>query len=608
MGFVSEDGTGMRRRGCSCSKEDFLPEESFKSWENYVKALKETPARLWDRVLTRSGDQAEIEAKSRSHNEMKKTLSWWDLMWFGMGAVIGAGIFVLTGLEARDHAGPAVVLSYVVSGISALLSVFCYTEFAVEIPVAGGSFAYLRVELGDFVAFIAAGNIILEYVIGGAAVARSWTSYLATLCNQKPEDFRIHASGLAKDYNELDPIAIGIIIVVCLFAVFSTKGSSRLNYIASCVHIVVILFIIIAGLINADTDNYRNFAPYKARGVFKASAVLFFAYVGFDAVATMAEETKNPARDIPIGLIGSMVITTTLYCLLAITLCLMQPYKDINVDAPFSVAFKAVGMNWAKYVVAAGALKGMTSVLLVGAVGQARYLTHIARTHMMPPWFANVNSKTGTPINATVVMLVATAVVAFFTSLGVLANLLSISTLFIFMLVSVALLVRRYYVTGVTTTANRNKFIACIALILGSSIGTSAYWGISEDGWIGYCITVPIWILATIGIKVFVPHARDPKLWGVPLVPWLPSVSIAINIFLLGSIDRDSFIRFGVWTFLLLIYYLFFGLHATYDTAKEYEGKDYGLVLKKTEEGNIPSTASISATVDHQNGHANPSA
>lgn len=607
MGVLSEDGTGLRRRGCSCSKEDFLPEESFKSWGNYVSALKATPSRFMDRVMTRSSDLAELEAKSRSHNEMKKTLSWWDLMWFGMGAVIGAGIFVLTGLEANKHAGPAVVLSYVVSGISALLSVFCYTEFAVEIPVAGGSFAYLRVELGEFVAFIAAGNIILEYIIGGAAVARSWTSYLATLCNHDPDDFRIYASALAEDYNHLDPVAIGIIIVICLFAVFSTKGSSRLNYIASCVHIVVILFIIIAGLIKADTDNYRDFAPYHVRGIFKASAVLFFAYVGFDAVATMAEETKNPARDIPIGLVGSMVITTTLYCLLAVTLCLMQPYKQIDKDAPFSVAFKYVGMNWAKYLVAAGALKGMTSVLLVGAVGQARYLTHIARTHMMPPWFANVDPKTGTPINATVVMLVATAIVAFFTKLDVLANLLSISTLFIFMLVSVALLVRRYYVTGVTTKANHNKFIACIVLILGSSIGTSAYWGLSKDGWIGYCITVPIWILATIGIKVFVPHAREPKLWGVPFVPWLPSASIAINIFLLGSIDGASFVRFGVWTVLLLVYYIFFGLHASYDTAKEYEGKDYGLALKKTEEGDSPSAASKSIAVDHKNGYANPS-
>ncbi|XP_059438114.1 cationic amino acid transporter 1-like [Corylus avellana] len=582
MGGVDGGDEGIRRRGCSCAKSDFLPEESFRSWGNYGKALMETPMRLKDRIVTRSLDHTElVEVKARSHNEMKKTLNWWDLMWFGIGAVIGAGIFVLTGLEAREDAGPAVVLSYVVSGISALLSVFCYTEFAVEIPVAGGSFAYLRVELGDFMAFIAAGNILLEYVIGGAAVARAWTSYFATLCNYKPNDFRVIADGLSEDYKYLDPIAVVVIAAICVLAVLSTKGSSRFNYIASIFHVIVILFIIIAGLIKADTKNYTPFAPFGARGIFKASAVLFFAYVGFDAVSTMAEETKNPGRDIPIGLVGSMVITTLAYCILAVTLCLMQSYKAVDEDAPFSVAFEAVGWGWAKYIVAAGALKGMTTVLLVGAVGQARYLTHIARTHMLPPWLAHVNERTGTPVNATIVMLVATAIIAFFTKLAILSNLLSISTLFIFMLVAVALLVRRYYVSGVTTETNRIKLIVFIVLIIGSSVGTAAYWAVS-DGWVGYVITTPIWLIATVGIWLFVPHAREPKLWGVPLVPWLPSLSIAINIFLLGSIDKESFARFGVWTLIILIYYFVIGLHASYDTAKE---SSNGEERKNVEEG-----------------------
>ncbi|KAK4725999.1 hypothetical protein R3W88_030916 [Solanum pinnatisectum] len=574
---------GIRRRVCSCTKDDFLPEESFKSWGNYANALIQTPTRLIDRILTRSEDEEELEAKSRSQNEMKKTLTWWDLIWFGMGAVIGAGIFVLTGLEANQEAGPAVVLSYVISGVSALLSVFCYTEFAVEIPVAGGSFAYLRVELGDFVAFIAAGNILLEYVIAGAAVARTWTSYFATLLNFNSDKFLIKVDSLAEGYNELDPIAVGVCIIICMIAILSTKGSSRLNYIATIVHIFVIFFIIICGLIKSDTKNYTPFAPFKVRGIFKASAVLFFAYVGFDAVSTMAEETKNPGRDIPIGLIGSMVITTFLYCLLAITLCLMQPYQKIDTQAPFSVAFKSVGWNWAQYIVAAGALKGMTSVLLVGAVGQARYLTHISRTHMMPPWFSQVNAKTGTPVNATAVMSCATAIIALFTKLDILSNLLSISTLFIFMLVALALLVRRYYVHGETTITNRNKLITFLLIILASSVATATYWGLSKDGWIGYCITLPIWLLATIGLWYFVPQARNPKLWGVPLVPWLPSASISINIFLLGSLDRASFMRFGVWTGFLLVYYLFFGLHASYDTAKEFER---GRGWKNIEEGN----------------------
>ncbi|GAB2234335.1 hypothetical protein Drorol1_Dr00003583 [Drosera rotundifolia] len=581
------------RRGCLCTKDDFLPEESFQSCNNYISALRETPSRFINRVTTRSLEQTELhEVKARSQHEMKKTLNWWDLMWFGVGAVIGAGIFVLTGLEANKVAGPAVVLSYAVSGVSAMLSVFCYTEFAVEIPVAGGSFAYLRVELGDFMAFIAAGNILLEYAIGGAAVARSWTSYFATLCNHHPNDFRIHARHLSSDYNELDPIAVVVISIICILAVLSTKGSSRFNYIASIFHVVIILFVIIAGATKAETKNYTDFVPYGPRGIFQGAAVLFFAYVGFDAVSTMAEETKNPAKDIPIGLIGSMVITTTAYCLMAIVLCLMQPYKQIDPDAPFSVAFQAVGMGWAKYIVALGALKGMTTVLLVGAVGQARYLTHIARTHMMPPWLAQVNERTGTPVNATIVMMIATAIIAFFTGLDILSNLLSISTLFIFMLVAVALLVRRHYETGVTTSQNRNKLIVCILIILASSIGTATYWGLSSNGWIGFVITLPIWLLATVCLWAFVPQARKPKKWGVPLVPWLPSASILINIFLLGSIDKDSFIRFAVWTVILLLYYFFIGLHASYDTSKaldvERAAKSIGEELNKAEEGVVP--------------------
>ena len=213
----------------------------------------------------------------------------------------------------------------------------------------------------------------------------------------------------------------------------------------------------------------------------------------------------------------------------------------------------------------------------------------------MPPWLAHVNSRTGTPVNATIVMMVATAIVALFTDLGILSNLLSISTLFIFMLVAVGLLVRRYYVSNVTTPKDRNKLIACLTLIIGSSIATATYWGLSENGWIGYVITVPIWFVATVALWAFVPQARAPKLWGVPLVPWLPSASIAINIFLLGSIDKASFERFGIWTAVLMVYYFFFGLHASYDTAKEgVKVIEEGTQYKKVEEGGV--TPSVDST------------
>ncbi|XP_010245195.1 PREDICTED: cationic amino acid transporter 1-like [Nelumbo nucifera] len=570
----SNDGDAIKRRGCRCSKDDFFPEESFRSWGSYVKALRETVPRLKSRAFARSLDEIELnQVRARSQNELKKSLSWWDLIWFGVSAVMGAGVFVLTGLEARNDAGPAVILSFVVSGISAMLSVFCYTEFAVEIPVAGGSFAYLRVELGDFAAFIAAGNILLEYIVAGAGVARSWTSYFATLCNHEPDDFRIVVSGLNKNYNHLDPISVAISAAVGVMAAISIKGSSHFNVVASVIHIAVLFLIISVGLTEANLANITtNFAPYGVQGVFKASAVLFFAYVGFDGVATLGEETKKPARDIPIGLVGSMLITIVLYCILAATLCLMQPYTTIDVNAPFTVAFQAVGMNWVKYIVALGALKGMTTVLLANIIGQARYFTHIGRTHMAPPWLAIINQKFRTPVNATVVMTIANSIVGFFTDLDILSNLLSISTLFVFSLVAVALLVRRYYVAGETSTHDRRMLVGFLTLILASSIGTAVYWAVDDKGWIGYSVTVPIWFLATLGLKIMVKEAKKPKLWGVPLFPWLPSATIAVNIFLLGSLDVASYMRFIVWTLILVVYYLLVGLHATYDVAREGAG------------------------------------
>lgn len=254
---------------------------------------------------------------------------------------------------------------------------------------------------------------------------------------------------------------------------------------------------------------------------------------------------------------------------MVLSLSMMQKYTEIDKNAPFSMAFQSVGMTWAKFLVALGALKGMTTVLLVGALGQARYTTHIARAHMIPPWFALVHPKTGTPINATLLITISSALIAFFTGLDVLASLLSLSTLFIFMMMAVALLVRRYYVRETTPRANLLKFIAFLLIIMASSMGTSAYWGLKPSGWIGYIITVPLWFLGTMGIQMTLQQQRQPKFWGVPLVPWLPSLSIATNIFLMGSLGAKAFVRFGICTVVMLVYYVFFGLHATYDMAHQ---------------------------------------
>ncbi|CAM6101741.1 unnamed protein product [Calypogeia fissa] len=559
----------------------FLPEESFRSIGNYGRALAQTPQRLGQRVFARSSLGEEIGAMvKRSGEGMKKSLNWWDLLWMTIGSVIGAGVFVLTGQEAHSTAGPAIILSYAAAGFAAMLAVLSYTEFAVEIPVAGGSFAYLRVELGDFIAYIGAGNIILEYIVGGAAVARAWTSYFASLINTQPNSIRLHVSSFPYDYSYLDPIAVAVLLVTMMIAIWSTKWTAIVNWTAGVVNMAIIAFVIIAGLAHANSYNFTHsgdptlkggFLPFGAHGVFQAASVLFFAYLGFDAVTTMAEETKNPGRDMPIGLVGAMVLTTIVYMLMALALTLMVPYGLINDEAPFSYAFEYVGWNWAKYLVALGALKGITTVILVANVGQARYLTHIARTHMISPWFAKVNKYTQTPINATASMVIATCVVALFTDLNVLGNLLSVSTLFIFSLVSMALLVRRYYDPVETTRKEFLIFLSASFVIVAASIAIAGYWAATnaDSKWVGYVIIFPFWVLGTLAIQLFCPQRRKPTTWGVPLVPWIPSLTIAVNMFLLGSMDKDSFIRFSVWTAAILVYYFFVGLHASYDAATD---------------------------------------
>lgn len=557
-----------RRSYWRCSKTDFFPESSFENFKTYRKAVSKTFPRLKDRILSRSSDAQElIECRRESENEMKRCLTWWDLTWLSFGSVVGSGIFTITGLEAHNDAGPGIVLAYVISGFSALLSVFCYTEFAVEIPVAGGSFSFLRIELGDFVAFIAAGNIMLESVVGAAGLGRAWSSYFGSIIKDNPEFLRFHVKSLPEGFNMIDPVGMAVLLAACAFAMSGTRRTSILNWLSSILTAIVIVGVIVIGFMHGNTDNLHPFFPFGPKGVFQAASVVYWSYTGFDMVATMAEETKNPSTDIPIGLVGSMTIITVIYCLMSLVLVMMQKYTAIDVDAPYAVAFEAIGMKWAKYVVSLIALKGMTTSLLVGSLGQARYVTQIGRTHMIPPWFALVHPKTGTPINAALFISILAGSLSLFTSLDVLSSVFSFSTLFIFMLMAVALLVRRYYVTNDTPKKDSFRFLACLSVILASSIGLTIFWQ-KGSGWIGYAVSGAILFLSTLAMQL-IPQRRSAKIWGVPLVPWLPSLSIFINIFLIGSLGAAAVWRFVVCTAVMMLYYLLAGVHATYDVAHQ---------------------------------------
>ncbi|KAB2636750.1 cationic amino acid transporter 8 [Pyrus ussuriensis x Pyrus communis] len=563
------------------SKQDFFPEPSFQNFNSYKDALSHTPSRLKDRLFHRSSDSFELlQLPKQSENSMKRCLTWWDLIWLGFGSVVGSGIFVITGQATRENAGPAIVLSYAISGFSALLSVLCYSEFAVEVPVAGGSFSYLRIELGDFVAFIAAGNILLEALVGSAGLGRSWSSYFASILRTDDTDFlRIRVKSLPDGFNLLDPIAVVVLLVANSIAMSGTRRTSVLNWIASIASGLIIVFILIVGFVKGKTENLVPFFPYGAKGVFEAAAVVYWSYTGFDMVANMAEEAKKPSRDIPVGLVGSMSLITVVYCLMALVLCMMQKYTQIDKDAAYSVAFEAIGMSWAKYLVSICALKGMTTSLLVGSMGQARYTTQIARAHMISPWFALVHPKTGTPIYATALVTLISAVVALFTSLDVLSSVFSFSTLCIFMFVAIALLVRRYYVKDVTPTTDLIQFLVCLFLIIGGSTGITAVWNKGMRGWVWYVVLSVIWLSGTLWMALLPKH-RVPKVWGVPLVPWLPALSIGINVFLIGSLGYVAFLRFFICTAVMVLYYLFVGVHATYDVAHQIEQEP------KTEQGN----------------------
>ncbi|KAH1032780.1 hypothetical protein J1N35_044954 [Gossypium stocksii] len=553
------------------SKTDFFPETSFQTLSSYKTALSQTCPRLSDRLLVRSSSTDELVTLQKvSENPMQKCLTWWDLIWLSFGSVVGSGIFVITGQEAHNNAGPAIVLSYAISGLSALLSVFCYTEFAAEIPVAGGSFSYLRVELGDFVAFIVAGNILLEALVGAAGLGRSWSSYFASMIKNDSDFLRIKVDSLPVGFNLLDPLAVVVLLVANGIAMSGTKRTSWLNWIASLVSGAVIVFVIVFGFIHAKTSNLEPFFPYGVEGVFRAAAVVYWSYTGFDMVANMAEETKKPSRDIPIGLVGSMSGITVVYCLMALALTMMVNYTEIDVNAAYSVVFEQIGMNWAKYLVSICALKGMTTSLLVGSLGQARYTTQIARAHMIPPFFALIHPKTGTPVYATLLVTLISAIVALFSSLDVLSSVLSFSTLFIFMLIAVALLVRRYYVKDVTPKNDLVKFLMCLFITIGSSIGVSALWNSNERGWLGYTAAGLLWFFGTLGMA-FLSKQRVPKVWGVPLVPWLPSLSIVMNLFLIGSLGLTAILRFIICSAVMIVYYLLVGLHATYDVAHQNE-------------------------------------
>ncbi|GKV39740.1 hypothetical protein SLEP1_g47466 [Rubroshorea leprosula] len=552
-------------------------DSSFSSLRAYLSALAQTPGRLTRRALSVSTSYDEVSRiRARSGSDMHRTLRGFDLVGLGIGGMVGAGVFVTTGQATRLYAGPAIVISYAIAGLCALLSAFCYTEFAVHMPVAGGAFSYLRVTFGEFAAFLTGSNLIIEYVMSNAAVARSFTSYLGAAIGISTTRWRFTVPGFPKGFNEIDLAALAIVLLLTLIICYSTRESSLVNMILTALHIMFIAFVVLMGFWKGDSNNFtrsRNpehpsgFFPFGVSGVFNGAAMVYLSYIGYDAVSTMAEEVRNPVKDIPIGVSGSVIIVTVLYCLMAASMSMLLPYDMIDVEAPFSAAFtgRSDGWEWVSKVIGFGASFGILTSLLVAMLGQARYLCVIGRSNVVPNWFARVHPVTSTPVNASAFLGIFTAAISLFTDLNVLLNLVSIGTLFVFYMVANAVIYRRYVVVGTTKPWPTLSFLCLFSL---TSIMFTLLWHFAPPGKhkaviLGTCVVIAVAILQIF--HCMVPQARKPEFWGVPLMPWIPSTSIFLNIFLLGSLDGPSYVRFGIFSALAVLLYMLYGVHASFD-------------------------------------------
>lgn len=546
---------------------------SFSTLTAYIAAVTETPTRLTERFTAVSTAEAEIFATADNH--MQRRLRWVDVMAMGVGGMMGAGILVTTGQAAHVSAGPAVVVSYAIAGLSALLSALCYTELAVHIPSAGGAFSYLRITLGEFAAYLTGANLLMEYVISNAVVARNFTSYLATVFEvSDPDTWRVKAEGLSPGYNMLDFPALAVIILLTICICWSTKMSCKVNVVMTLFHLALIAFILVSGFANGYVRNLTKpgnpnspggFAPFGAKGIFNGAALVYFSYIGYDAVSTMAEEVQKPSKTMPIGIAGSVVFVTFLYCLMAAAIVMLLPYDQIDATAPFSLALRQkAGWKWASKVVGVGACVGILSSLLVAMLGQARYLCVIGRANVIPSWFARINSRTGTPLNASIVLGCCTAIVALFTEMHILLDLIAIGTLFVFYMVANALIFRRHVLSGVTNPWPTIAFMISISCI---SIGFVMFWQMGGGKATGLALGVGAALVLTLVFKALVPTVDRMKEWEAPLMPFLAVASILLNVFLMGSIKVQAFVRFGIWSAASLLFYLAYSVHASHDAS-----------------------------------------
>jgi basic amino acid/polyamine antiporter, APA family len=420
---------------------------------------------------------------------LRRELGALDVTVLGIGVIIGAGIFVLTGNAAATEAGPAIVLSFVLAGVVCALAALCYAEFAAMVPVAGSAYTFSYATLGELVAFVIGWDLALEFIVGASAVAVGWSAYLNATLDQI-FGFTLPASisgPPAAEGGVINLPAIAIVAIVAFLLVRGIRITAKANTAITAVIIAVLLIVIAVGGSEVDSGNWSPFTPFGWDGIVGGAAIVFFAYIGFDIVATTAEETRNPQRDMPIGILTSLAVVTVLYFAVAGVVTGMRPFDELGGPAPLADAFDAVDRPWAASIVYAGALVALTNTVLILMLGQSRVGFAMARDRLFPPALAKTHPRFGTPARLTLIIATGVSILAGFTTIDTLADLVNIGTLFAFILVS-------------------------------------------------------------IGVMLLREREPDrPRPFRTPLVPFVPIVSVLLSIWLMSTLSGATWVRFVVW-------------------------------------------------------------
>ncbi|HCC31968.1 MAG TPA: amino acid permease [Marinilabiliales bacterium] len=401
--------------------------------------------------------------KQSEDNSLNRTLGPVNITLLGIGAVIGAGIFVLTGTAAANYAGPGIVISFIISGIACGFAALCYAEFASMLPVAGSAYTYAYATMGKTVAWIIGWDLILEYLFSASAVAVGWSGYMISFLN----DFGIHipkafcsapfiqsADGIVRSGAFFDIPAMLIVGLLTAILYVGIKESTRFNNLIVYVKVGVVLLFVFVGYKYINLANWTPFIPENTgkfgefgwSGILRGAGVIFFAYIGFDAVSTVAQEAKNPKRDMPIGIILSLAICTILYIAVALVLTGIIDYRLLNVADPIAVGINSIGsqLMWLRPIIKIGALAGLSSVILVMLLGQPRIFYSMSKDGFLPPAFSKIHPRFKTPHINTIITGVATLIIAGLLPIGILGELVSIGTLLAFAIVCGGILVMRH--------------------------------------------------------------------------------------------------------------------------------------------------------------------